>query len=130
MHQVTEQNITGRVAEPGVDPRPQTALDELVPKVESLLSELAVGRRLWLTYVLGRIATEATDASANTHWWEVGLHLLTRAAENQGETGRPVVEAVQRVLPSLRQRLGWPEGVTLREITAETVAASACSVTR
>lgn len=116
-----EKDMAGRIDGAGIARELREALKELVQRVEALLPKLAVAHRHWLAYMLDQVVTEATDGTADTHWWEAALDLVTKAAHGQAETGRPVVEAVQRLHPLLRQRLGRCEQVTLREITAETV---------
>ena len=118
---MTEKDIAGRIDGASIAEELKTALKDLVWKVESLLPRLAVGQRHQLAFMLDRLVTEATDATVDTHWWEVTLDLVTKAANGQGETGQPVVEAVQKLHPLLRQWLGPYEGVSLREIAAETV---------
>ena len=64
-----------------------------------LLPELA-GNQYRLAFLFDRVIEEATDATTDTHWWEVALDLIAKAANGCGETGRAIIEATQRVPPA------------------------------
>jgi diamine N-acetyltransferase len=121
MEKLMEKDVASRIDGASISEEFKRALRGLVQEVESMLPELAVIQGRWLAYMLDRLVTEATEPTAKTHWWEVALNLVTKAAEERGEAGLPVVDAVQRAQPLLRQQLGRYEEVSLREITAETV---------
>jgi len=118
---VTEKDLVSRIDDASIAQELKTALTALVQKVELLLPDLPVSQRRRLTFMLDRLVKETTDATTEIHWWPVALDFVTRAANEQGETGRSLAETAHRLLLMLQQTLGPYEEVSLREITAETV---------
>jgi len=67
------------------------------------------------------IIDEATSEKPEIVWWEVWVDVITKAAQNMGQVGKPVLDVFARLVPMLTQKFGPYSEVTLREITAETV---------
>ena len=97
------------------------ALTDLGQGLDALLPVLPIPLKRWIPFLFGKMVSEATDATTETHWWETTFDFIVKAANEHGAIGQPVLDAVQKLQPILCQRLGPYDQVTLREITADTV---------
>lgn len=97
------------------------ALTILGQNVDALLPLLPIVPSRRMRYFFGRLVTEATDPTVDTHWWESDCDFIIKNANDRGDVGRAVVDSVQKLKTILRERMGPYDHVTLREITADTV---------
>lgn len=116
-----EQELVGKLESAGIPGELKLALKELTQEVALLRPSLSATQSRRSRYRLERVVTEATDPATETHWWEVYLDLVAKAARECGSAGQPVVAAIQRLLPRLRSHLGPYDEVTLQPITDDTV---------
>ncbi len=116
-----KQELVAKLDDASLPAELKLALKELAREVELLQPSLSVVRKRRTWYWLDRVVTEATDPASDTHWWEVYLDLIAKAARECGAAGQPVGAAIQRLLPLLRARLGPYDEVSLQPITEDTV---------
>jgi hypothetical protein len=97
------------------------ALKRLAQYVIALMPDLRSDQQFLLTFMLERLVKDATDATVDTHWWEVAVDLIMKAASKRQDVAQPVAKTVQELIPLMRQHLGRDEEVSFQEITAKTV---------
>ena len=97
------------------------ALTDLGQNLDALLPIVSIPLKRRIPYLFGILVAEATDATTETHWWETTFDFIRQAANENRAIGQPVLDAVAKLRPLLRERLGPYDDVTLREITADTV---------
>jgi diamine N-acetyltransferase len=116
-----EEQLVAKIETADIRAELKLALANLAQSIEALVPALSAGTRRRVRYRFERLITEAADVTVDTHWWESYCDLISKAANDSGVSGQPVLEAVKKVQPLLRERLGTSDQVTLREITADTV---------
>ncbi len=116
-----EETLIGRLAGADIPETLRLALQEVAREVALLLPSLPTVQQRRTPRRFERVVTEATDPALDTHWWEVYLDLIAKAASEQGATGQPVVAAIHRLCPLLQAHLGPYTEVRLEPITDDTV---------
>jgi hypothetical protein len=116
-----DSDITTLIEDASIPEELGSALRRLVENVMALLPDLRSDQRSLLTSMLERLVKDATDATVDTHWWEVAVDLIMKAASKRQDVAQPVAKTVQELIPLMRQHLGRDEEVSFQEITAKTV---------
>jgi diamine N-acetyltransferase len=116
-----EQELVGKLEGADMPSELKLALKELTHEVELLSPCLPALQQRRTQRRLDRVIVEATAPATEAHWWEVYVDLIAKMAGEQGAAGQPVVEAIQRLRPLLRSRLGPYDEVSLQPITEDTV---------
>ena len=116
-----EQDLVTKIKAAEIPAELKLALNNLAQNVDALAPLLPPGPSRRVRYFFGRLVTEATDPTVDTHWWESACDFIVRNANDRGDVGQAVVDAVQKLQTILRARMGPYDQVTLREITADTV---------
>ena len=76
-------------------------LQLLTQAVETMIKELPEDKAEEVADDMKRLVEEATKPFPNKKWYSVGIDGLTKAAENIGEVGKPVIELAGKVLKLL-----------------------------
>ena len=116
-----EQELVDKLESTDMPGELKLALTELAHEVDLLWPSLSAVQRRRTRRRLDRVVVEATDPATDTHWWEVYLDLIAKMAGEGGTAGQPVVDAIGRLRPLLRARLGPYDEVSLQPITEDTV---------
>jgi GNAT superfamily N-acetyltransferase len=116
-----EQELVDKLEVADMPSELKLALKELAHEVDLLWPSLSAVQRRRTRRRLDRVVAEAIDPATDTHWWEIYLDLIAKMAGEGGTAGQPVVEAIQRLRPLLRSRLGPYDEVSLKPITEDTV---------
>jgi diamine N-acetyltransferase len=116
-----DQYLVDRINEAEMPQALKFGLTELMERLERLLPELSIEERRPIYVMRHMLVWGLSDAENPTDWWEVALRFFDGTARDRGPAGQPVLDAAAQLGPLLRKQLGPLDGVTLREITAETV---------
>ena len=116
-----EQELANKIETADLPAELKTALTDLAHSVDDLAPLLPTGPGRRIRYFLSQLIAEVTDATIDTHWWESTCEFIVKTAQDRGASGQAAIEAVRKLQPMLRQRMGPYDQVTLREITANTV---------
>ena len=117
---MSETELNGKIEEASIPDELKIELKSLLQGMDALLPRLDPYRKRRSSYMIGQLVKEVIDPTVEPHWWEVVLDLLAKAAEDQGEAGRSVLEATSRLKPLLMKHMESYGEVSLKEITAET----------
>ena len=116
-----ETEFAAQIAAADLPPDLKAALSSYFQAFETLKPSLVHRLQRRFTYWLGDLLQEATDPTLETHWWESALDLIGKSLEPLGEPVHPLVDAGRKLAPFMMAHLGPYTGVTLREITEDTV---------
>ncbi len=116
-----DANIATKIDAADIPAELRAALYGLAQSLDVLLPLLLYRPRRNIAFMFDELVNEATDETVDTHWWEVALDLIGKAAQEHDTVRQPVQAAIGQIAPLLRQRLGPYNEVSLREITEDTV---------
>ena len=116
-----ETEFAAQIAAANLPPDLKAALSSYFQAFETLKPSLLPRLQKRFTYWLGDLLQEATDPTLETHWWESALDLIAKELKLLDASDQPLIAAGQRLAPLLMAHLGPYTGVTLREITTDTV---------
>ncbi len=119
---MVEETLLARIDEANLPEVLAAALKDVGKTIKQLWLGLTAIQQRRLSYMFERVVEEALDSTVQTHWYELELDLARKAMLEQGEAGKPVLEAISDLLPVLRAWLESDDEVSLQEITAETVS--------
>jgi len=116
-----EQDLVTKIEIAEIPSELKIALATLGQNMDALSPQLPGGLDRRMRYFMGRLVTETTDPTVDTHWWELACDFIRKTACGRGDVGRAVVKEKKKLHPLLRHQMGDYTHVTLREITADTV---------
>jgi len=116
-----DQELVTKIETADIPAELKRAITELGQNLDALLPVASIPLKRRIPFLFSRLVAEATDATTETHWWETTFDFIAQAARENTALGQPVLDAVAKLQPLLRERLGPYDDVSLREITADTV---------
>jgi len=99
----------------------KAALKAVSQASQALVHTIERFQGLILNRLLNKLPEEAINPEVDTYFWETTLDLWNKVARQVGEDGAIFLEASGRLVPLMQERVGPYEGVTLREITGDTM---------
>ena len=93
-----------RAAESNVPNEIKDLLKKLSSAVGKMSEQLSQEEGEAVAEDLEILVKQATREKPQQRWWQVSVEGLTKAAENIGQVGKPVIEILKQLVPLLRQQ--------------------------